>query len=511
MCGHKSLSSWTTRSSSAHFIASNATGPFVFSPEQCKGAVCEPALPPWSHNTVALAETSGGKGLPPAAEMHQIWHVGDAILNASVWAPCFNSSEVPTHHTPPPLTSAKAGPTFTGTPINSENGAYVSYAGSPSGPWSRFVDGENNSYIPIQYEGSWTSTLAGNPSPMRDPSTGDWKLYFTATPCRDGGGALYTNCIASATSKTGWRGPFTMAGTDARPITYIESEDPSVFIDHRGTYHLLTNVNTGHARCKQGVQCGGHAWSADRGATWTNLTVGAFGPYITLADGTTMANAYAERPLVTMNSDGSPHVLYLGMGRASYHDSCNWPQLFCTEEALTRGVKCGPTITPPSPPPTAPGHQLVNANAAKAKAKRCLGFDLYRWPCHGFGGNATCTTTMLPCADASGAPNPATLWDVASVDQTGARVFQARVQTTAWNVTINVNGASAAPGTLVSATHADGVNPVTPLALVGGMLQFTDEGGATRCVAVADGPLVLAQCAGAKVKGWSLTVAYDGA
>ena len=44
-----------------------------------------------------------------------------------------------------------------------------------------------------------------------------------------------------------------MMGIDTRPITYIESEDPSVFIDHRGTFHLLTNVNTGHARCKQGV------------------------------------------------------------------------------------------------------------------------------------------------------------------------------------------------------------------------------------------------------------------
>ena len=206
-----------------------------------------------------------------------------------------------------------------------------------------------------------------------------------------------------------------------------------------------------------GVECGGHAWSADSGATWTNLTVGAFGPYITLADGTAMANAYAERPLVTMNADGSPHALYLGMGRSSYHDSCNWPQLFCTEEALAHGVKCGPTITPPPPPPATPGHQLVNANGANAK--RCLGFDYNRWPCHGFGGNATCATTMLPCADASGDPNPATIWDAAPVAQTGAQstklstsqhVLYARISTTAWKVTLNVDGASAASGTLVS-------------------------------------------------------------
>ena len=85
------------------------------------------------------------------------------------------------------------------------------------------------------------------------------------------------------------------------PITYPESEDPSVFIDPRGNYHMLTNVNTCHRRCLQGIECGGtfffttflcvctatdnkewtldaagHAWSRD-GLHFTNLTIGAFG------------------------------------------------------------------------------------------------------------------------------------------------------------------------------------------------------------------------------------------
>ena len=198
MCGHKSLSSWTTDSSSAHFTAANATGPFEWAEEECEGSICEPSLPPWSHNTVALAETSsrGGKGLPPAAEAHQIWHVGDAILNASVWSPCFNASEVPAHHTPPPLAeeakAAAAGP-YTGTPINPENGAYVSYAATPSGPWSRFVDAQNNTYIPIEYEGSWTTTLAGNPAPMRDPTTGRSSPPSSLSPSRSL--SAHTTCL----------------------------------------------------------------------------------------------------------------------------------------------------------------------------------------------------------------------------------------------------------------------------------------------------------------------------
>ena len=40
----------------------------------------------------------------------------------------------------------------------------------------------------------------------------------------------------------------------------------------------LTNVNTCHARCAQGVPCGGHAWSSD-GFTFSNLTIGAFGAF----------------------------------------------------------------------------------------------------------------------------------------------------------------------------------------------------------------------------------------
>jgi len=74
------------------------------------------------------------------------------------------------------------------------------------------------------------------------------------------------------------------------------------------------------------VACGGHAWSRD-GVAFSNLTVGAFGPRITLADGTVWANDYVERPLVTMGPAGAPLALYLGMARGGggYDGhTCNW-------------------------------------------------------------------------------------------------------------------------------------------------------------------------------------------
>jgi hypothetical protein len=39
---------------------------------------------------------------------------------------------------------------------------------------------------------------------------------------------------------------------------------------------------------------------------------------------------------VTQNADRSPTALYVGLGRTSYMDCCNWGQLFCTAELAAR-------------------------------------------------------------------------------------------------------------------------------------------------------------------------------
>lgn len=88
----------------------------------------------------------------------------------------------------------------------------------------------------------------------------------------------------------------------------------------------LTNVNNDHTRCAQGVPCGGHAWSYD-GLTFSNLTIGAFGPVIRFQNGSFWYNAYVERPQVLQAADGTPIAFYVGMGRSSYEDCCNWAQV----------------------------------------------------------------------------------------------------------------------------------------------------------------------------------------
>ena len=188
----------------------------------------------------------------------------------------------------------------------------------------------------------------------------------------------------------------------SRPITYPESEDPSVWRDPRGNFHLLTNVNTFHARCAEGIECGGHAWSRD-GLVFSNLTVGAFGPYITFRNGSAWVNSYVERPLVTLAADGTPLAFYVGMSRKGYDNSCNWPQLFCTGAA---GEICGPTLTPPPPPP--PPIRPIRLR-------------------HGTDGCLTYNATALAHRDAP-------CWDLSAANQgCGAYLGDCAAPETAWN------------------------------------------------------------------------------
>ena len=236
MCRHANLGEWTTKSSSAHFTAGSAAGPYTWGAEQCDvNGVCTPAIIPWSHNTVVIEDPAAN-----ASERFQIWHVGDGVAPPAEWAPCFNASEVARGAAALPATAATAA---AAPRVDPGSTAYVATAPSMAGPWARAL---HNAGVPINFTGAWTSGLAGNPAPLVMPD-GTINLYFTAVPCPKDAGALAPNCIAVATSTTGWGGPFQM-NAQKEPITYPESEDPSVFRDPRGNFHLLTCVRARRRR-----------------------------------------------------------------------------------------------------------------------------------------------------------------------------------------------------------------------------------------------------------------------
>ena len=513
LCRHAGLGQWTTVSASAHFVSDSPAGAFSWGAEQCQGEVCTPSIIPWSHNTVFLrndAEAARGARF-------QIWHVGDGVAPPSDWAPCFNFSEVGARFS---LADAAApAPRAPPRQPSPGNAAYVATSNTPSGPWAR---GLSNGQVPINFTGAWTGALAGNPAPLVMPD-GSVNLYFTAVPCPPNSGAKASNCIAVATSTNGFEGPFEMRAA-RHPITYPESEDPSVFRDKRGNYHLLTNgaaaaqrgpqpaaaplrpppppthphtpthplsssaVNTCHARCAQGVECGGHAWSRD-GFTFSNLTIGAFGPAITFRNGTVWRNAYVERPLVSVGADGLPVALHLGLGRRGYEDCCNWPQLFCTGAP---GEVCGPTLTPPPPPPPPPPAPVRLRNGGA-----CLTFNATTFPCSGAGAAAGCPAVMGDCA------SPGAAWRLA-----GGLVSSAAVPGVALDVDCN----SAVPHTIVKAL-ASGASELAldagagTVGFKGGMCLNTGQGPARKPCGPAgevwlSNQVQLAPCGNAGTTGW---------
>mmetsp|Transcript_13508 Transcript_13508/g.19770 ORF Transcript_13508/g.19770 Transcript_13508/m.19770 type:complete len:596 (+) Transcript_13508:169-1956(+) len=93
-----------------------------------------------------------------------------------------------------------------------------------------------------------------------------------------------------------------------KPIVKHTAEDPFVFIDTRGNYHMLANALP--YKCLPKKQQGGHAWSKD-GITWSDMRVGAFTANVQLMDGTTMSCERRERPQLVfdLNNSNKPIAL----------------------------------------------------------------------------------------------------------------------------------------------------------------------------------------------------------
>ena len=362
LCRHATLAEWTTKSSIWHATSSAVEGPYTLS---------DMIAQPWAHNAM-ISQTSD------PAHPYALYQLGDSAADPAQWQPCYNASSLGGEGEVP---SPAPAPRASGSEI------YVRTAPSLAGPWAPFA---NNSPLVFTFNGSFARAVNGaNPAPFFF-ANGTVLMYFSANPCPPGWGQASpgNNCIFVARGEH-WGGPFAALPL---PITHPESEDAHVFRTARG-FHLLTNVNNDHSRCAQGVPCGGHAWGHD-GLTFSNLTIGAFGPYVRFANGSSWRTAYVERPQVTQAPDGTPLALFVGMGRASYADSGTWAQRFCTGAA---GETCGPMLPPPPPPPTRVSYALPRSSSAQ---RQCLATNATGFPCPGGWANS-CPLFLAPC----GAPS----------------------------------------------------------------------------------------------------------
>lgn len=217
MCNHGPLDDWTTFSSIAHATALNVTGPYQF---------VELIDVPYATNAMYVPP-------PPGGGLHMVWRIGDASGdNPGIWSPCYVAP------------SASADADTSGTqrrqrshsrvafvPPSSPGGVevnttFVQTSPALAGPWTEWGS------VSVNLTGSWASGTS-NPAPLI-LSNGTTLLYHSAQTCPPGWG-LAPSCIGLARGAT-WQGPFTEA--TALPITRPEGEDPFVFRDPRGNYHL---------------------------------------------------------------------------------------------------------------------------------------------------------------------------------------------------------------------------------------------------------------------------------
>ena len=118
---------------------------------------------------------------------------------------------------------------------------------------------------------------------------------------------------APAVDSEHWQTATTVAANGS-----MKPEDPGVFRDARGNFHMLFNANSGHKHCGAGVPCGGHSWSRD-GISWSPPTIPAFGTTVHYQDGSTVNWDYVERPQIVQDSKGVPLTLFISQSYASAH------------------------------------------------------------------------------------------------------------------------------------------------------------------------------------------------
>jgi len=372
--------------------------------------------------------------------------------------------------------------------------AFVEVADSMDGPWTSF---NNNTGVFVTFPAGGWATAVDNPGPFIFEN-GTTLLFFRDETCPPNWGALAPACIGVARADT-WQGPYESLFME--PITHPEGEDPAVFMDPRGNFHMLTNVNTYHARCAQGVPCGGHAWSRDA-LTWSNQTVGAFGPIIRFTNGSYFHGAYAERPQIFQAPDRTPVAFYMGFGRSSYMDSVNWAQLFCTSD-LNATRDCGPQHAPPPPPPVA---------VSVAQGGACLVANASVFPCAG-GWAESCPLLLGSCGDATSA------WTLLALPG-GGSTLSSLAPGYVGNSVLNVDCNACAAGTRAKVTtRSDYANAVlldaargtlaVPTTCPGMCLSGTTS--APRTPPCKDGEwvvptqLALVECSDAAAAGWAIT------
>lgn len=119
--------------------------------------------------------------------------------------------------------------------------------------------------------------------------------------------------INLAVSETGYAGPYKKIQQD--PIFPNGNEDPFVWRDKRGNYHMLLHSLEPEGGFGDGPKVGRHAWARKYTGPWTfgSMTL-AFSTHVAYNDGTAIDFYRRERPQLYFSEDGKMTPLFLGTG-----------------------------------------------------------------------------------------------------------------------------------------------------------------------------------------------------
>lgn len=251
---HCPMADWGTNSACYHSTSASAVGPF-----SNKTAV----IGAWCHNAI-VRQTEDAHGL-----LYMLWHIGDG-------------------REPGNARNCTGAPT--GAPARQATGGYTnffSYSRSVWGPWTPF--GEN--VLPGGAPGSWDQNVVNMaPYPLKN---GTVLLGYRGSDPNH----VEKLGVASAGN---WSGPYKSL-SQAAPILNVTGEDPYLWVDKRGFFHILFH---------EFKTTGGHAFAREFAGPWTLSDVVPYNCTITWSNGTTITYAERERPELLLDAGGSPAVLY---------------------------------------------------------------------------------------------------------------------------------------------------------------------------------------------------------
>jgi hypothetical protein len=219
MAGNCSLSSWTTASHILHLTAPSPAGPW---------AVEGVALHKFAHNPQVVRAADGA---------WLLFHIGSPS---------------------PPACEAEVCPGPHSPACNGHQGTSVARAASPYGPWERapyvLSDNETNPSALVLADGSLAVTARRWEGGVPIYTAADWRGPYTAAP----------------------RAPVVLvrAGAPAADAYSPFDEDPFLFQDSRGGFHMLTHRQPNGTYCPQGrnpTDCdcaGGHMYAQALAGPW---------------------------------------------------------------------------------------------------------------------------------------------------------------------------------------------------------------------------------------------------